>query len=225
MEQDDIALAQLDALLLGGAHNVFPGIGRAFLQQLLAEIGRHIEQHAARHDGRHFLDAELLETVGLGEILRLVAVVVDMIDADMAQPVDLRSDAQPAHEDIVVVAGLGRPEAGGGDLVRLQDGYRKAARRERRRLGIDDDTQVIGLAELYQLGGHFHQVRRDVVGRAGLVLRAPLGLGPVLRRRRVRQAERQCAGGKNTQFLHVTLPEMFDRFVKGASIRACGRGP
>jgi hypothetical protein len=48
-------------------------------------------------------DAELLEAVGRREIGGFVAVEVEVIDSDVTEPVELRSDADPAGDDVVVI--------------------------------------------------------------------------------------------------------------------------
>ena len=89
VEQHHVPLPDLDALLLGGTDDVLLGVGRARFDDLLAEIAGHVEYHASGDDGRILLDAELGEARGLGEVADFVAVVVDVVDADVAEPINL----------------------------------------------------------------------------------------------------------------------------------------
>ena len=41
--------------------------------------------HAARHHRRDFLDAELFQAGGISEIKQLVAIIIDVLDAEMQQ--------------------------------------------------------------------------------------------------------------------------------------------
>ena len=89
MEQDDVAAADLHALLGRDLVDLLTIKGGALGHDVCAEVGRHVEHHAAGDEGRDLLDAELLQPVGLDELAVLVAVVVDVVDANVAQPVDL----------------------------------------------------------------------------------------------------------------------------------------
>ena len=84
MEDHDIALANLNPLFLCGFLDLLDVEGSPFLDDVSVVIGRHVEQHAAGNHGRDLFDAEFLQTGRIGEIGELVAVVVDMIDAEMA---------------------------------------------------------------------------------------------------------------------------------------------
>ena len=70
---------------------------------------RHIEHNPAGHDGRHVVRAQPGKARELRDLLRLEAVVVHaVLIADMPQAVQLRTDTQPADEDVVVVRGVGK---------------------------------------------------------------------------------------------------------------------
>ena len=99
-----------------------------------------------------------------------MAVIIGAVDADMAKAVDLAADAQPALDDVVVIGGLGRPQAAALGLARLDDIDLEAARRIGRRLGIGLDTQRIGLAGLDQLGRLENLLGAQIVGGADLVV-------------------------------------------------------
>src|SRR5438874_3358837 len=60
MEDHDVALADFDALFLRDFLDFLDVEGGAFLNHVGVVVGRHVEQHAARHDRGHLLDAELL---------------------------------------------------------------------------------------------------------------------------------------------------------------------
>jgi hypothetical protein len=52
-------------------------------------------------------DAELLQAGGISEIGKLVAVVIDVLNADVAEAVQLAADADPALDDDVIIVLLG----------------------------------------------------------------------------------------------------------------------
>ena len=84
MKQHDVALADFDALLFDGALDLGDVESGAFLDDVGAEIAGHVEQHTPGDERRNLLDAELLQTIGCGEVTRLKSVVVGPVDADMA---------------------------------------------------------------------------------------------------------------------------------------------
>ena len=179
VEQHHVAGADLDALALGLLVDLLAVEGRALGHDVLAEVGRHVEHDAARHERRDLLDAELAQAVDLHELAVLEAVVVDVVDADMAQPVDLAAHAHPAGVDVVVVAGLGRPEGRTAGLARRRDRERPATRRIGGRLGVGLGAEPVGLAGLHQLRGVERELRTEQVGGADLVGRAVLRLAPL----------------------------------------------
>ena len=133
----------------------------------------HVEHDAARDDGRHLLDAELGQPGDAGEVAGVVAVVVGAVRAaEMPQAVKLRPDSEPALEHVVVVGGV-RERAIALLLVRLHHLQHQAARREGRRRRVDDDAEAIRLAGLDELRRRQHGLRRDQVGVADFVVRAP----------------------------------------------------
>src|SRR3954451_22405649 len=85
---------------------------------------------------RSLLDTEFLQAGGIGEFEQLVAVVIDMLDANMTETVDLAADPDPGLQDIVIIGGLARPKTGNAGLTRLDDGDLERAWRIGRRLGI-----------------------------------------------------------------------------------------
>src|SRR5262245_1934464 len=193
MEQHHVAaLNRLDALALHGALDLGAIERGAFLDDVGVEVARHVEQDAARRDRRHLLDAELLQPVGGDEVGPLVAVVVDIVDADVAEAVELRADADPARDDVVVIGCLARPERLAGVLTRLQNGERKSARRKRRRVLVGLDPEPVALALGDELRRRERLLRRHVVQVADLVVLAVLrGKAGLLRLLRVRRAREQ----------------------------------
>src|SRR6266404_1243249 len=136
MEDHDIALADLDALLLRDLFDLLDVERGTLLDHVGVVIGGHVEQHAACHHRRDFFDAELLQAGGIGEIGELVAVVIDVLDADVAEAVDLAADTDPGIENVVIIGGLGRSKTGATGLARLHDGDLERTRRIGRRLGV-----------------------------------------------------------------------------------------
>lgn len=209
MEEDDVALADFDALLFGGADDVLLRIGPALFNHVDAVTARHVEQDAARYGRRHVLDAGLGRPVGLGEVAILVAVIVDVVDADMAEPVDLWPDAEPAHVDAVVVGHGVFAEIGRGGLIGLENADAERPRRKGRRLGIDDDAEVVGLAGRDELCRRHGRFLGNEIGGADLVVRSPLRFRPVLLGydRRGQQRSRHCQACYPAPFTkHVNHP-------------------
>ena len=135
MEDHDVALADFDALFLGDFLDLLGVEGGAFLDHVGAVMRSHVEQHAPCHHRRDLFDAELLQPGGIGEIEQLVAIVVDVLDADMAEAVELTTDADPAFDDVVVVGRLVGSEAGNSGLAGLNHRDLEGARRIGGRLG------------------------------------------------------------------------------------------
>src|SRR6266404_1656595 len=150
MEDHDIALADLDALLLRDLFDLLDVERGALLDHVGVVIGGHVEQHATGDHGGYLLDTELLQAVGIGEVGQLVAVVIDVVDADMAEAVELATDADPGVEDVVIIGRLARPESGDAGLSGLHDGDLEGARRIGGCLAIDGNAERVSLAGLDQ---------------------------------------------------------------------------
>ncbi len=97
-----------------------------------------------------------------------------IIDADMSQPVELRADPHPAHDDVVVIGGLGRSERGAPLLARLDNRDRERARRKRRRVLVGLDAKRVCLAARDGLDPLQRLLGRYVVGIADLVVGSEL---------------------------------------------------
>ncbi len=65
--------------------------------------------------------AEFLQTVSHGKVWGSVAVVIEIVDTDMAQAVELRTNTRPAVDQIVVIGGLGWTKRATGCLAGLND--------------------------------------------------------------------------------------------------------
>ena len=79
--------------------------GCAFLDHVSAVTGRPCRASTARVTlGGGLLDAELFQAGGISEIGKLVAVVIDVLNADAVQ---LAADADPALDDVVITVLLG----------------------------------------------------------------------------------------------------------------------
>jgi len=123
----------------------------------------------------------------------------------VAETVELRADAVPAHDDIVVVRELLVTERGAGDLPGLQDGHRVIARSEGGCAAIGLDAELVRLAGLDQLRRSQRFLRSDVVQVADLVVRAMRRMPTLVRHRRhSRHQHRQQRNlGKADQGSHV----------------------
>ena len=122
MEQDCVAFADLNTLLFGRGHDVFFGIGRAFLENRLTVKLGHVEHNAACDDRRELFQTEFFQSVGLGKVIVFKAVVIGVAYTDVAEPVNLWAYAEPAHKDVVVVGHMIMTKTFTLDLVRLQHG-------------------------------------------------------------------------------------------------------
>ena len=211
VEEDDISFAHRSALLLLHRLNIVYAEELARLHMLDAQVSRHVEHDAAGDDGGDLLDAELGQSGKKGEVLGVVAVVIDAARRPyMAEPVDLRPDAEPALEDIVVIGGVRKGDAA-HLLIRLHHLQHETARRKRRRRRVDGDAQAIGLARPDELRSRQHGFRRNEVGVPYFVVRAPARrfagvLGERARRDGRRQQEWQASRPPGSYVVHEISP-------------------
>ncbi len=174
MKQHHITRLDGYALGFGGRLDVLAVECRAGVQHGLAEVFRHVQQHAAADDGRQAVDAELGDSGDSDEVCRAIAVVVDVIDAHVAEPVDLAADAHPDVHQIVVAGGLVGAHGGAATVVQLQDGHGIRSRRISWGRWPGFHAKTIGFA----CG---HQFRRGDDLLRGQVVDCPQGVvGPVL---------------------------------------------
>ena len=95
--------------------------------------------------------------------------------AQMTQTIQLRSDADPCLQNVVVVIALiAKPgQLDAALLVWLNDLQVQRAWRERGRVGADGDAQRQGLALFDQFGGCQCAFRCHQIGRSDGIIRAP----------------------------------------------------
>ena len=192
VEDHHVALAdRCDVLALQGRLDLLAIEGRSFGHRVLAGEAHHVEDHAARGNGRHLLDAELLQAGRGDDLAALQAVVVHAVDAEVAQAIDLRADAHPARDDVVVVAGLRLADGAAVFLAGRHHGEGKEARRVGRRLAVGFDGHADGLAALDELDCREGVGGGDVVHRPTLVVGPPLGLVATLQRLALRARGQQ----------------------------------
>ena len=144
------------------------------------EALRHVEQHAAGDDGRDFVGAELGEPFWRDEIGWGEAVVVLVVDAHVAEAVELAADAHPGVEQVVVAGGEVCTHRRAAVLPRLDDGDGVVARRIGRSFPAGDDAERVGLAGLHQPGGTDHAFWGEMVDRSQGVVCAMLRRIPVV---------------------------------------------
>ena len=137
-------------------------------------MGRHVEQDAPGHDVGDLLDAEFRQAVRLHEVAVLVAVVVDVIDPDVAETIDLGARAYIPHVDVIVVVGLRWPKPNPADLAGLVDDQGPAAWPEGWCLGVGLRPKRIDLAGFHQLGGIERQLWGEEVCSPDLIVRSVL---------------------------------------------------
>jgi hypothetical protein len=107
---------------------------------------------------------------GLCELGPVVAVVEQVADADVAEPVELRADlAELAADDLVVVHHVVRAHG----PERLRNPQAEVPRAEQRHPGLVDVPELVHRASLDQVLRFEHLGRRELVGRAALIGGAP----------------------------------------------------
>ena len=102
VQENDVTLANGEVLLLHGAFDLGAVDGGAGVEDVFAEVARHVEQHASGNDGRDGVRPEFAQAGG-GVIVTLVdAVVVAVVDTEVAEPVELRANADPGVDPVVI---------------------------------------------------------------------------------------------------------------------------
>jgi hypothetical protein len=139
---------------------------------------------AAREDRLAVLNAELLQAVGVDHLKFGHAVVeacfrqvagLAHLDADMAQPVELGTRlADLGGQELVVTDQPVSAEPG----AHRRDPDVESALAVLRHRRLVDAANAVDLAVLDDLDGVENLGRRDPVGRTGLVVLAPFGMGP-----------------------------------------------
>src|ERR1051326_1237472 len=109
MEQDNVTSFDLDVLLGESVVDLLLVERRTGGNWCFSNHRRYVEDNTPRNEGRQFFDTELLEPVSGCEVDRFVAVVVDVVDADVSEPIKLRTSADPTSDDVVVVGGFCGP--------------------------------------------------------------------------------------------------------------------
>ena len=175
---DEIALADLDILLLGALVEFVVGNAFAVLQPVDAAEARNVQKHAAAdHLVARVLDAENAETLGVDQV-RVMAVIGFVLVEDVAERVPMRRALHAQHDGVVGITQVvpvlppgGGVGAGGQHLVnRVEAAAEQAVLRT---LGIERHAQREHLAGSDQLGGVDDVLRRDVIERADMVFLAP----------------------------------------------------
>ena len=208
MENDHVALAQFDALAFGRAANLLFVVRRAFGYHADAEIAGHIQNDTARDDSGQVFQAQFRQARGRGERVELKAPVVDVIDARMAEPVDLRTDSQPSGEEIVIVGERIFAEAGIVGLAWLCDMQSQETVAKCRGRVVHHDSQAVHLAFRDKARRLKNRLRGHPVCRTELVVGSPGRFMPIFGHdRRGRHKRRKTRGGKNGYLLHSLLPD------------------
>jgi len=103
VDQDHVALAELDALRRGRC----PDVGRADRlaagQRIDILVPGHVDDDPAGHDGRNVVGAQLVEPADVNKVPGVIAVVIHTTLAEVAKAVDLRTDAEPELRQVVVI--------------------------------------------------------------------------------------------------------------------------
>ncbi|AUC97844.1 hypothetical protein CWS35_29070 [Bradyrhizobium sp. SK17] len=153
IEEHHVTLAQRDAFLLQHRLDVGDGELGAGRNDRLTVISDHVEHDTSRHHGRHLLKSQFGDALDGDEISGFVAVVVGVVDADVADTIELRADSRPSVDQLVVecefVRSLGRAAGFAGlNIVEM-----KAAVTKRREVLVDRNAQRVGLSGLDQPDG------------------------------------------------------------------------
>jgi hypothetical protein len=141
----------------------------------------HVEKMRAGKERLELLDTELLQTVCVADLqggvtvvephLALVAVLAEL-NADVAEAVELCAGLPDlGGEKFVMIHKLVVAERAAGRTA--GNAQRERARTEKRHAALVDAADLVDLAVLYPFHRVEHLRRRDVIGCAALVIRAP----------------------------------------------------
>ena len=89
MKQHHVAFFNLNALALGLLVNFFAVKGHALFHHVGAKVSRHVQHDAARDKWGYLFYAQLFQPIGLRKLRVFIAVVVHVVNANMAQTVNL----------------------------------------------------------------------------------------------------------------------------------------
>src|SRR5215471_9201012 len=182
-DDDKIAAADLDVLLLGATVELVVGNAFAVLEPVHAAEAGDVEQHAASyHLALGMLDAQHAEPLGIDE-LGVITVVGLVLVEDVSERIPV---SRPLHAQVQRVVGVTDlvPVLPAGDGVRagrqhLVDRIEASAEQAGlRAVAVERDAEREYLAGADQPGGLDDILRRDVVERADLIVLAPAA--PVL---------------------------------------------
>ncbi|MNC15734.1 hypothetical protein D3C75_635590 [compost metagenome] len=130
----------------------------------------HVQHHAAGDHWRYFFHAQLGHAFDGDEIGSLVAVVVDVVDTDVADAVELGADAGPAVDQFIVEAELVAAQGLAGLFARLDVVQVEAAVAEGRQVFAHRYGQRVGLAGLDQADRLLDHFGGKQVGGADFIL-------------------------------------------------------
>ena len=120
MKQHDIAGFNLDALSLGCGLDFLAVESLALRQHVFAEIGGHIKQNAARDDRWQQVHTEFLEACRPHKSRGVVAVVVRVINAHVAETINLAADTHPEIQQVVIASSTVGADGGPSAIRKLQ---------------------------------------------------------------------------------------------------------
>jgi len=135
-----------------------------------ALVASDVDQHAARDQRSHIVDAELIEAGPGHDLAGLEAVVVAAGVALVGEAIELGADLADLREHHLLV---GDAVVGAGHRAGNLDMHVEAARAGERHVGVEHVRELDDLAGLDQLERIEHRLRLHVVGRAALVTGAP----------------------------------------------------
>src|SRR5499427_857377 len=175
---DEVAAADLDLLLLGAPVELVVGNAFAVLEPVDAAETRDVEQHAAPHHlVLGMLDAQHVQPFGVDE-LGVVAVVGLVLVEDVPERIPVRSPLHAQVQRVVGVADL-VPVLSAGDGVgagrqHLMDRIEASSKQARlRAVAVERDAEREHLAGADQTSRLDDILRPDLVERADLVVLAP----------------------------------------------------
>src|SRR6266478_4786638 len=175
---DEVAAADLDLLLLGAAVELVVGNAFAVLEPVDAAETRDVEQHAAPHHlVLGMLDAQHVQPLGVDE-LGVIAVVGLVLVEDVPERIPVSGPLHAQVQRVVGVADL-VPVLPAGDGVgagrqHLMDRIEASSEQAGlRAVAVERDAERKHLAGADQTSGLDDILRPDVVERADLVVLAP----------------------------------------------------
>src|SRR5262245_34075920 len=165
-------------LLLESAAKVGGGDFVSRLELLHTLVLSDVDEYAARHQWPDVFNAELRQSLGLREIVTIIAIVEKVADAEMPETIELGADlAKFAADEFVVIHGL----VAAGNLECLWDAQTVMPGSKHRHSRFVNSAQLIDGTARDQVFRLQDFCRRHPVRSASLIVGAPTRWVPSIR--------------------------------------------